>query len=96
MSDLSLKPLIGRYENLEIIVYANRSVFAKNKFLTENPDATVARAIAVQELVDILSIAGDDNSNVRSGMDAGSEVSLQGNATEGGMGPFATDLHETS
>ena len=46
---------LGKHGNIELVVYGNDSIFAKNQILKNSPDP-LARSIATQELLELLNI----------------------------------------
>ena len=47
--------VLGRYGNIEVVVYATHSVYAKNQILKNSQDP-LARSIATQELLELMNV----------------------------------------
>ena len=46
---------LGKYGNIEVIVYGPDSIYAKNQILKNSPDP-LARSIAAQELLELMNV----------------------------------------
>ncbi|KAM0803793.1 hypothetical protein BDR22DRAFT_818479 [Usnea florida] len=70
---------LGEQGNIEIVVYGQNSVFAKNQILKYSQDP-LARSIAVQELLELMKMVTDPDAQ-STGVEIGSMATQAANAT---------------